>query len=470
MKKYLVYHLMLIFIVTACAEKKSSVVNSFEELKEAINNAEPGALIVLNDGKYGGSDFVISKNGTREQPIIIKAKNIGKVFLESVFKIDGNYINLQGVNFIEDGKLEVFGKGCRISNCTWDDAKSGIWLHVLPGSSEIEIDHNTFQNKVFSNQNMERSCQLLRIVVRNKNERHHIHHNLFKNVAKGKTGNGFETIQLITENNPFDPQPGSGNSIIEDNLFVRCNGEAEIISVKSNGNLLKRNTFRACKGGLVLRHGDDNVVTQNYFFGDGERGSYGVRIQGTGQVVANNYFQDLGSYGLGMMDGTPDDLYIRVERGQILFNTFINCNNTFNIGLNHSKHPNGTVPKDCKIVGNIFFAEKGDESEKFITFIQNDEPENWEWRDNIGFGKKVPSINGFQMDNPEFESYDYGLMAPSNETKLSHISGHFNEEIKIDLFGNNWKEKRTVGAIQFPIETVKSPPLTENNVGGHFIR
>lgn len=469
MKKYLVYYLMLILILTACAENKSSVVKSSEELKEALSNAEPGSLIILNDGKYGGSEFVISKNGTREQPIIIKAKNRGEVFLESAFKIEGNYISLQGVNFIEDGKLEVLGKGCRISYCTWDNAKPGMWLHVLPGSSEIEIDHNTFQNKVFSNQNMERGCQLLRVVVRNKNERHHIHHNLFKNVAKGKTGNGFETIQLITENNPFDPPPGSGNSIIEDNLFIRCNGEAEIISVKSNGNLLRRNTFRACRGGLVLRHGDDNVVTQNYFFGAGELGSYGVRIQGTGQIVANNYFQDLGSYGLGMMDGTPDDLYVRVERGQILFNTFINCNNTFNIGLNHSKHPNGTVPKDCKIIGNIFFSEKGDSSESFIEFVQNDEPENWEWKDNISFGKKVPLINGFHLVNPELKSYDNNLMVPTIKTKSSKISSVFNDNIKVDLFGKKWNETRTVGAIQFPFETVKNPPLTEEDVGAHSI-
>ncbi len=450
-------------------ESTSIVVNSSKELEETLSKAKPGDLIVLNDGKYGGSNFVISKNGTSEQPIIIKAKNRGEAFLESAFKIDGSYISLQGINFIENGKLEVFGKGCRISYCTWNDAKPGIWLHVLAGSTEIEIDHNTFQNKFFSNQNMDRNCQLLKIVVRNENERHHIHHNLFKNVAKGKTSNGYETLQLITENNPFDPPPGFSNSIIEDNLFFRCNGESEIISVKSNGNIMRRNTFRECRGGLVLRHGDDNVVSQNYFFGAGERGSYGVRIQGTGQVVANNYFQDLGSQGLGMMDGTPDDLYVRVERSQILFNTFINCNNTFKIGLNHSKHPNGTVPKDCKIIGNIFFADKGNESDSFIEFVQNDEPENWEWKDNIGFGGTVPSISGFQEVDPELEKHNNGLMVPSNKTKSSKISGEFNEVLKIDLFGSTWNKNRTVGAIQFPFETVRNLPLSEDNVGAHYI-
>lgn len=474
MRKSLVYHLLLLLIATTCsstsAMSRSSLepisidVNSSKELEDALLKAKSGTLIILNDGKYGGSDFVISKNGTPDQPIVIKARNRGKVFLESALKIDGSYISLQGIHFIENGKLEISGKGCRITYCTWDDAKPGIWLHVLPGSSEIEIAHNTFQNKVFSNQNLERTSQLLRVVVRNKNERHHIHHNLFKNVAKGKTSNGYETLQLITENNPFNPPPGSSNSIIKDNLFLRCNGEDEIISVKSNGNILRRNTFRESRGGLVLRHGHNNVVTQNYFIGRGERQSFGVRIQGTGQVVANNYFQDLGSYALGMMDGTPDDLYVSVEQAQILYNTFINCNNTFRIGINHSLHPNGTVPKDCKIIGNIFFFDSGDESRNFIEFVQNDEPENWVWKDNIGYGGENPSISGFQLLNPEFERSDNGLMVPTINTKSSVIVIDLNEEFKIDLFGNKWNALRTVGAIQFPFETTKNPPLSESSL------
>ena len=56
-----------------------------------------------------------------------------------------------------------------------------------------------------------KGCQLLQIVVSNKNERHHIHHNLFKNIPEG-SGNGFETLQL-------DPPPGASNTVIEDNFL-----------------------------------------------------------------------------------------------------------------------------------------------------------------------------------------------------------------------------------------------------------
>ena len=151
----------------------------------------------------------------------------------------------------------------------------------------------------------------MQIYVRNQGERHHIHHNHFVDIPEG---NGYETLQLITEGNPWDPEPGHCGTLIEYNLFERCNGEGEIISVKSNGNLLRRNTFRDCRGALVLRHGDDNVVSENFFWGEGEHRAGGVRLQGTDQVVVNNLFHSLNAFGVGMMDGASDDLYVRVER------------------------------------------------------------------------------------------------------------------------------------------------------------
>ncbi|MFP4367461.1 MAG: hypothetical protein ACLFQA_10240, partial [Bacteroidales bacterium] len=84
------------------------------------------------------------------------------------------------------------------------------------------------------------------------------------------------------------------------------------------------------------------------------------------------------------------------------------------------------------------------------------------------FGGNVPSISGFQAVDPELEKHNNGLMVPTIKTKSSEISG-VNEELKIDLFGNTWKKNRTVGAIQFPFETVKNLPLNEDNVGARYI-
>ena len=408
--------------------------------------------------------MVLLANGTKEKPVHVKAKIPGMTIFSGKVTIEGSFLELSGVTFGENGMLEIQGTGHRVTRCKWDNSKQGKWLRVLPGSTNIEIDHNTFQNKT-SNKELPRDCQLMQIVVLNKNERHHIHHNLFKDIKKG-SGNGFETLQLITKNNPFDPPPGACNSIVENNLFLRCDGEAEIISVKSNGNLIRENTFRACQGALVLRHGDDNVATRNYFIGENVPGSGGVRIQGTGQVVTGNYFQDLESYGLGMMDGTPDDLYIRVENAKILFNTFVNCENNFVIGINHSKHPNGTAPKNCVIEGNIFYAEISDEDKRFIEFVQDDVPENWIWNGNVAFGRKVPEHRGIQHENP-FLTKNM-IFEPTEKTPVVQIKSVPPENTDTDLFGQKWAKKRTAGAVQFPYTVSKNQPLTEVNTGAGY--
>jgi poly(beta-D-mannuronate) lyase len=457
--------LMFSLVSITLNSKEKFDVNTTAGLQKALQNATPGDTILLADGQYDEGIINIGFKGKKEKPLLIKAKNHGKAILMIPVKLEGEYILLEGISFSGNGSIEIAGKGCRVSRCTFNDVKSGKWLRVLAGSSQIEIDHNLFQNKT-NNREMDRNCQLIQIVVRNENEQHHIHHNLFSEIPKGKTGNGFETLQLITENNPFDPPGGHSKSVIEDNLFIRCNGEAEIISVKSNGNIIRRNTFRACAGSLVLRHGDKNVVTGNFFFGDGEKNSGGVRIQGTDQIVANNYFDGLGQLSLGMMDGTPDNLYIRVERAQILFNSFINCPKNFVIGMNHSSHPNGTVPKDCWIVGNLFYYDKPEKPKNFIEYVQNDQPENWIWEGNIAYGAPVlKRLKGFQTVNPQLKFQENGLAVPTSKTpEISQIPDA-DKKIQFDLFGQKWKINRSVGAVQFPLQTATFGVLTEEKVG-----
>ena len=452
--KLLIIYLLIALpiLLNAQATKKAG---TLKELQTLAEKAKPGDVIILSEKIYKDESIVISAKGEKGNPVIIKAKTKGNTFIQSPLKIKGKYVELSEFHFNEQGFLEIEGKNCKISRCTWDESKAKKWLRVLPGSSEIEIDNNIFRNKS-SNLNFPRDCQLMQIVVLNKNEQHHIHHNIFENIPKG-SGNGFETLQIITKGNPFDPPPGDCNSLIEDNLFYKCNGESEIISVKSNGNILRRNTFKASNGALVLRHGDDNIVTQNYFLGEGEPGSGGVRIQGSGQIVANNYFQDLEGYGLGMMDGTPDDLYVQVENAQICYNSFINCRKTFVIGINHSKHPNGASPKNCLIEGNIFFSDKESVDKTFIELVQNDKPENWKWKNNIAFGKEAPELKGIQILNPELKKDK--LYLPTNKTPKAEFSPDLNPEIKNDLFGNNWLRNRTVGAIQFPVNQNSNAPL-----------
>ena len=80
---------------------------------------------------------------------------------------------------------------------------------------------------------------------------------------------------------------------VENNLFYRCNGEVEIISSKSCGNIYRGNVFEECKGTLTLRHGNGCIVEKNIFIGNGVPETGGVRIIGERHTVAGNWFEGL---------------------------------------------------------------------------------------------------------------------------------------------------------------------------------
>ena len=68
---------------------------------------------------------------------------------------------------------------------------------------------------------------------------------------------------------------------LERNLFEEAHGEAaEIISIKSNRNVVRFNTFRKTKGGITNRSGNFNVIEGNFILGEGEPRSYGIRVTG----------------------------------------------------------------------------------------------------------------------------------------------------------------------------------------------
>ena len=67
-----------------------------------------------------------------------------------------------------------------------------------------------------------------------------------------------------------------GLGVIEQNLFVRCVGENELMSIKSGSNIIRDNTLIDSPGAqLTLRHGNGNIVYGNYL-----RGTDGIRIFG----------------------------------------------------------------------------------------------------------------------------------------------------------------------------------------------
>ena len=432
---------------------------TLSDLEHRVSDARPGDTITLADGIYDGDVCELVAKGSAAHPITIQAKNIGKAVIQGPISIEGDYINLVGLRFEKKGSIKIRGTGCRISRCVMSDVQADQWIRVSAESREVEIERCRFENKTNNLEKMGGS-PLMQIYVRNQGERHHVHHNHFVDIPEGN-GNGYETLQLITEGNPWDPEPGHCETLIEYNLFERCNGEAEIISVKSNGNFLRRNTFRDCRGALVLRHGDSNVVSENFFFGEGEHRAGGVRLQGTDQVVVNNLFHSLNAFGVKMMDGASDDLYVRVERALVAFNTFVRCSPAMVVGQNHSLYPNGTAPKDCVIANNAFVLP-----ERTVELKHDDEPVDWRWEGNVTDGDLgMPDRDGIRIAKVDVDYLPNGVVAPGESSGLiGNAEGHY-PDITTDILGNSRGERKTIGCVEFPVQEKGGGPLTVADVG-----
>ena len=110
---------------------------------------------------------------------------------------------------------------------------------------------------------------------------------------------------------------------------------------KSCGNYFSNNLFFECKGMLTLRHGNGSTVEGNYFFGNDISSTGGVRIIGENHKVYNNYFEKLRGTNfrsaICIVRGKENSLlneYFQVKNAQILFNTMVDCSQSFSVNYN----------------------------------------------------------------------------------------------------------------------------------------
>ena len=81
----------------------------------------------------------------------------------------------------------------------------------------------------------------------------------------------------------------NSSTIVEHNLFDRCDGETRDHLQQVVRQHLPHNTFLDCAGMFTLRHGNRCLVDGNFFLGHHKRGSGGIRVIGDEHTVINNY-------------------------------------------------------------------------------------------------------------------------------------------------------------------------------------
>jgi poly(beta-D-mannuronate) lyase len=474
------------------------------DLQTAVNAGMSGDTFVVKDGSYKDFEASFTAIADPTNPIVIKAQTVGGVTLTGeshfTFKKAAGII-LQG--FVIDGvgdntlvKLE----GCNNIRLTQNvfelvsqDAIKWVYIGGIWNDNTFQntshhnrIDHNIFQNKA----NLGHYITVDGTNDGDKDYRQsqydRIDHNYFKNNGP-RAANEQESIRIGWS----DMSMSSGFTIVEYNLFEDCDGDPEIVSVKSCDNIVRYNTFRGCYGTLSLRHGNRNRVEGNFFFGnekpvgsstiDGNTSTLytgGLRIYGTDHVVINNYFEGLNGTKWDApitltqgdaIDGssTSWSKHFRPERITIAYNTLVN--NTYGIELGFDNNNNYSKKiEDITLVNNIVTSS----TNSLINYVEGNSTGAMTWANNVFYptGSATLTSNSTTFSASQIEVTDPKLTKTGSLWKATvqtptKASGKSGFTLDKDMDGQTRPTVSSVGADNYSQADVIIFPLKPVNVG-----
>lgn len=274
----------------------------------------------MKAGIWKDQTIAFKAKGTELNPITLRAETPGKVLLEgeSSVEVEGEHLIVEGLwlkNATGDREaITVKGSDCRITACAVSGATHKNYLRLW--GSHHRVDHCHFSEKTSD-------APTVQIEVEEQPNHHRLDHNHFGHRPPLRR-NGGETIRVGYSHQSMR----SSATIVELNLFDRCDGELEIISNKSCDNIYRANTFRDCAGTLTLRHGNRCTVDGNFFIGHLKRGSGGIRVIGEDHLIVNNYIDSVAAGPFRITAGIPDSPlngYFEAKNCIIAFNTVVNC-------------------------------------------------------------------------------------------------------------------------------------------------
>ncbi len=402
-----ILQIFLVFIAP-CYGKEFRITPS-SDVSLVARSLEAGDSVILSNGPWDGVKLTFDRlAGKVESPIYIRSESPGGAVLsgEAELRFSGDYVVVTGIVFrnvigISDvvqlrSHSARLAHNCRITDCVFEqtaDAETGDecrWLSIY--GTNNRIDHCFFAGK---------KGRGTTVVVWGGDEHgnHRIDHNYFG--PRPKLGqNGGETIRIGTS----EVSELTSGTIVDENYFRHCDGEAEIISNKSCDNIYQHNVFDECSGALTLRHGHRCRVDGNVFLGRKSPGTGGVRVIGRDHIVTNNYFEglrgDAERAAISLMNGVPNgelNSYAPVVGTIVSHNTLVDCKVTLELGLGASEQQSAS-PVDCRISHNAV------QPEKWQVCRVHTLPEGTVWEGNLLQSEKEDVGQPF-----EFETRQLGL-------------------------------------------------------------
>jgi hypothetical protein len=280
-----------------------------------------------------------------------------------------------------------------------------------------------------------------------------IHHNYFHDFENAG-GNGAETIRFGLSGLSMS----EGLGVIEHNLFVRCTGENELISVKSGANTIRYNTFLdSPRAQLTLRHGNENLVYGNYF-----RGTDGMRVFGDRHQVFSNYLQgntggiNIGNGGAEVADGAPLTSHDRPDDNVIAFNTLVSNDRQYYM----TPRTNGLGATNTVFANNIV------QGGGAAADLDGPYP-GGSWRGNIVWqtsGEGAMPAGTFEHTDPRLEVGENGLLRlRSDSPAVDSATGEY-PRVEFDMDGQARTGAKDRGADEISAGPAAAAPLTEEMI------
>lgn len=348
------------------------LVRTQQEYASAVRVLRPGDTLVLADGTWPDFQIVLSGKGAPGRPITLTAQTPGGVTLtgQSNLRMAGEHLMVSNLVFRDGwsptGEVVSFRRSrterannSRVTGVVIDGfnlpdrSQSDHWVALYGHGNRF--DHNHIVGKT----NAGATLVVVRDAEQGLDNRHRIDHNYF-GPRPNLGSNGGETIRVGTSHESMS----DSHTVVENNWFEGCDGEVEIVSNKSGGNIYRGNVFYRSRGALVLRHGDGNLVEDNVFLGGKEPHTGGIRVINRRQTVRNNYLEGLAGDGfasaLTVMYGVPDspaNRYVQVDRAVIENNTFVNPRSIFlGAGMDQER---SAAPINSRMSRNLIVNDDG---------------------------------------------------------------------------------------------------------------
>ena len=438
MLRYINLAILCCFVIAA--NSSTIKVSDVKTLQEAEKNAKAGDIIILQNGIWKDVTLKFNCKGTEKEPITFKAETEGKVLIsgKSCLKIGGSYIVVDGLNFVNGYSPEntiinfksdknTVANYCRVTNCSINNfnkpqrMSEDYWVSFL--GKHNRIDHCTFKNK--------KNLGVLMAVILDDEKSRENFHSIDHNYFDGRPplgSNAGEIIRVgVSQHCTFN-----SNTIIENNYFRNCDGETEIISLKSCENIIRNNLFKECQGCITLRHGNNNTVLNNIFLGNGKEGTGGVRIINEGNWVVNNLFYECVGVSfrspLAVMNGVPNspaNRYLPVKDAIIFGNSFINCT-PFSLCEGSDKE-RSQVPQNVLISNNVFYNKRDS-----TLYYEFDSIKGFIFKDNViskAIKQHVP-YGFYPASLQEKLLVGFGNIIPSTKNKVSEVDIELNNKFK----------------------------------------